>query len=260
MILLVLCAARVAAADNDQIMHRVNVVLFPHEGEPAEPAKLELGYGGLPNSDNPPPIIAHAADGKSVWVATELAIPMTPCGEMDMPSCDGQAPMPNESHASVLFDGGNAEHPLIIHVGESLTSAEQAKAKPKALPALERKIEPGAEDAVKLFESTLADPKAFAKTVSDRKDVVLYGSDQKERFVGGAKVRATLDKWHLAIAVHDGIQAGVTSSKTVAWLAANVDVRSTPKTKPTPYRLTAIYERTGHAWKLVLVHFSFVKA
>ena len=44
--------------------------------------------------------------------------------------------------------------------------------------------------------------------------------------------------------------------------ARNVEVRdaSQPKAKATPYRLTAIYERTGSAWKLVLVHFSFVKA
>jgi hypothetical protein len=265
-VLAILCIARPAAADDDHVLHMFNVQMWDHHDEPAEAPKLVFGAGGYPNSPSPAPIIAHAADGKSVWVASDLAIPQMPCGEMDMPSCDPSWQPDNESHASVLFDGGNAEHPLVLHVGDNVTAAEQAKAKPKQLPALEPKVEPGAEDAVKLFAATLADPKAFAKTVSDRKDVVLYGSDRKERFVGGKQVRATLEKWHLAIAVRDGIVAGVTRSKTVAWVAANVEVRDagstvTPaKAKTTPYRLTVIYERTGTAWKLVLVHFSFVKA
>lgn len=118
-----------------------------------------------------------------------------------------------------------------------------------------------AAEVVALFERSLAAPADLAASVSTRKDVVLYGSEMKERYVGGAKVRAQLKKWNLAFEVRDGIQAGVTSNKKVTWVAANVDGR--PAKKPTaraiPYRVLFIYEQTGtNAWQLVQAHFSFV--
>lgn len=117
----------------------------------------------------------------------------------------------------------------------------------------------GADDAVKLFESTLGDPKAFAKTVSDRKDAVLLGSAKGERFVGGAKIRAKLAAWNLALQVRGGIQAGLSQNNSFAWVAANVDARPAKGAKdkpPAPYRLLAIYEKTAGGWKLVSVSFS----
>lgn len=119
----------------------------------------------------------------------------------------------------------------------------------------------GAEDVVKVFEASLGDPKAFAATVSDRADVVLYGSELAERTVGGAKVKAKLSAWKLAFKVRDGIQAGVTKSRRVAWVAANVDATSTkkPKNPSEPYRVLALYEKTGSEWKLVQAQFSFDK-
>jgi hypothetical protein len=262
LLLLVALLATRAVADkpSETAVHRLNLILWQHD-PPAEKPVLELSTAGLPTSGDPKPIIAAAADGKSVWVAAELAVPMQPCNGMDLPDCPKGWHPDNEAHASALFDGANADHPLLLHAAESISASEQAKALAnKVVPnTLERRIGACAEDAVKLFESTLADPKAFAKTVSDRKDVVLYGSEQSERFVGGAKVRAALDKWHLALTVRDGVQAGATASKTVVWIAANVDARNAtkPKEPATPYRMSAIYERTGDAWRVVLVHFSF---
>jgi len=42
------------------------------------------------------------------------------------------------------------------------------------------------------------------------------------------------------------------------WVGANVDARpaASPKARPTPYRVLAIYEHTGDTWKLVLLSFS----
>jgi len=93
-----------------------------------------------------------------------------------------------------------------------------------------------------------------------RKDVVLYGSELSERTVGGDNVKAKLAAWKLAFKVRDGIQAGLTASKTVAWVAANVDATSlkNPKDKPTPYRALFLYEKTAGTWQIVHAHFSFV--
>ena len=116
----------------------------------------------------------------------------------------------------------------------------------------------GAEGVVALFETTILESRTLAGTVSDRKDVVLYGSESAERYVTGAKAKAQLTKWQLGFAVRDGVQAGLSANKQVAWVAANVDARSLkrPKDKPLPYRVLFVYEKAGDAWKLVLLHFS----
>ena len=110
---------------------------------------------------------------------------------------------------------------------------------------------------VALFRASLADPKRLVASVSKRKDAVLLGSAPKETFVGGAKVAATLAKWKLELDVRDGVAAGVTASKTVAWIAANVDA-TTRTGDAIPYRLLALYEyEKGKAWRLVAITFSF---
>ena len=56
-----------------------------------------------------------------------------------------------------------------------------------------------------------------------------------------------------------GVQAGLTKSQTVAFVAAVVEATSVknPKAKPSPYRVFAIYEKTITSWKLVSLHFGF---
>ena len=52
------------------------------------------------------------------------------------------------------------------------------------------------------------------------------------------------------------IRAGVTKSKTVASIAADVDARSAKSKTSAPYRLTVVYEKTGTGWKIVQIHLS----
>lgn len=110
-----------------------------------------------------------------------------------------------------------------------------------------------------VFEKSLGDPKALAATVSGREEVALFGSAPDERTEGGAKVKAELLGWKLAFKVRDGIQAGLSESKNVGWVAANVDATAIEHTKNAaaqPYRVLVIYEKTGDAWKLVQASFS----
>jgi hypothetical protein len=199
-------------------------------------------------------VVGHAVDGKAAWVAVDVDyFPI--CG---MAECMHQPPAAR-GHATLVYDGATKPRPIAWHVAYAVTGKEQAKAAAKGtLPdALPRKIDAGAEDVAKQFEATVGDAKALAKTVSDRKDVVLYGSELAERYVGGAKVRAQLLKWGLAFKVRDGVQAGVTASKTVAWVAANVDAGKPGDKKPTPYRALFVYEKHDAAWQVVQIHFSF---
>ncbi len=198
--------------------------------------------------------VAYAADGSAAWVAADLWA-SSPCG---MDSCMHAKPDP--MHATALYDKAGGWQPVTWLASRVYGGAEQAKAVAHGvkLMGLARKVD-GAEEVVKQLEATIGDAKALAATVSARKDVVLYGSDLGERYVGGPRVRAKLIAWALAFKVHDGIQAGVTSSKTVAWVAANVDATSAkhPKDKPVPYRMLFVYENTGGAWQLVQAQFSF---
>ena len=198
--------------------------------------------------------VAYAADGTAAWVAADIWASAV-CG---MASCMHDKPDP--MHATALYDKAGGWQPVTWLASRVYSGAEQAKAIAAAVKLMEiaRKID-GAEDVVNQVEATIGDAKALAATVSARKDVVLYGSDLGERYVGGAAVRAKLVAWNLAFKVRDGIQAGVTSSKTVAWVAANVDASSAkhPKDKPVPYRMLLVYEKTGSAWQLVQAQFSF---
>ena len=203
-------------------------------------------YASLSMGDIDPQnvVIGFSSDGKDAFVASDLR---------EYGDCGGSGNCGvtlGWLHASILYekDGGRWE-PAVWHVAELSAGA--------AGDPIARKIE-DADDAVKVFETTLGDPKAFAKTVSDRKEVVLYGSDKGERFVGGAKVKGKLTSWNLTLTVHDGVQAGLSSGKTLAWVAANVDARPAkkPKAAAQPYRVLVIYEKTGATWKIVSLMFS----
>lgn len=212
-----------------------------------------LGDFGGP-VDGAPVIIGKSADGKAAWIAVDLEYGFA-CG---MEGCD-KIRWPR-AHVSAVFD--DTGHAVTWHVGQVSALDDRkhppAKLVPKAPDKLPDGIDAGAEDVVKLFKASSADPAALAKTVSDRKDAVLFGSEKPERYVGGAKIRAQLAKWGLGFAVRDGVQAGLSASKTVAWLAANVDAAKKGSKKTTPYRVSAIYEKTAAGWQLVVLHFSSV--
>lgn len=194
-------------------------------------------------------IKAVAADGSAFWISSDIRGGGL-CGLNDCPKGDKGKLM----HVTALFDkDGKA---VAWHIARAVTASEQTKAVAAGVTpsTFDKGIDKGAEDAAKLFETTIGDGKALAASVSDRKDVVLYGSAPTERIVGGAKVKAQLAKWNLVLTPTSGIQAGVVGS--VAWVAANVDSqpKKGSKAKPVPYRALFIYE----SGKLVNAHFSFL--
>ena len=195
------------------------------------------------------PKVAFAADGSASWIAAGLMDTQI-CGmegcEKIVAKARRDAERKPPYHATALVDG---DQPIVLHVGSTGAGVGHGA-------AMTAQIDDAANDAVKLFESTIGDPSVFAATVSTRKDVVLFGTEATERFIGGDVVRATLVKWGLSFATVGGIRAGTTKSKTVAWVAADVDARAKKATKPAPYRLTVIYEKTGANWRIVQIHFS----
>jgi hypothetical protein len=210
------------------------------------------------------PTIATAADGRAAWAATTarrgsqcagLTGTIDKCKDYEEPSV-----------AVLLLYEQDAKdkkrwNPVVVHSAIPLTAKDYTKRVADAkLDPIANKIDSAAEPAVAVFKASLADPKALATSVSKRKDVVLLGSAPKEKFVGGAKVAATLAKWKLALSVRDGIAAGVTTSKTVAWVATNVDAK--PESgATTPYRVLALYElEKGKDWHLVALSFSYTSA
>ena len=234
---------------------------FTHYKAHVSPAtrKAALGneLGGMTYARD---VNAMAADKSAYWIATDIIELQIGCGSAPCPP--PPPPPPAEMHATFLYARGKAGWDLIVWDLAAVVSGKDQAASlklntpPEEIP---KKIDAGAEEVVKLFETSIADHKTMAATVSTRKDVVLFGNEAKERAVGGAKVKAKLETWKLGFKVRDGIQAGL-ASKTVAWVAANVDARSAkkPKADPVPYRLLAIYEKTGAEWKLVHAHFSFI--
>jgi hypothetical protein len=201
------------------------------------------------------PTIAVATDGTALWLAGDGG-QYARCDVLG-PDCLHTPPV-QLLHVTALFDDGK---PIVGMVTEPISDVDAAKAvaKGQKLPAFERDIAAAAADAARLFEASIADPKLLVASVSDRRDVVLFGSAPKETWIGGKTVRDQLAAWKFAFKVHDGIVAGTTASQTVAYVAANVDARPAgkPDAKPVPYRALFVYEKVKGAWQLVHAHFAF---
>lgn len=231
---------------------------FDVEGGTLVDAEPSEGGGAPMHTEAAKRVFALGATDKSVaWAAFDLK---RWSGCDDAKACKGKAPFATLHVAMLLEKGRNGWTSGVFHYAEPFTHKAYKKALKdgKTLSPLAKKIDAGAEDAVKVFEASIGDPVKLAATVSPRKDVVLYGSDLPERYVGGAAVKKQLLKWDLSLKVRDGIQAGVSKGKTVAWVAANVDARPVKvMALPTPYRLLAIYEKVGTSWQLVQASFSF---
>lgn len=219
--------------------------------------QLPGAYGPQPTPKNQ--VVAWAADKSAAWAVADIRV-TDPCIADGHTNCAKLAELAWD-HAVVVVDYRKAPRIVAWSVENTVSDAAQAKAvKAGILPAkLERKIDAGAEDAVKQLEATLGDPKAFAASVSDRKDAVLFGSDKAERYTGGAAIKAELAKWGLKLAVRDGVQAGPAGTSLV-WIGANVDATPVkqPKAAPVPYRLFAVYEKTSSGWQLVAASFGAI--
>ncbi len=203
------------------------------------------------------PVVAWSGDKHTGWIAADAA----EYGYCGADECAKDPPIAMH-HVAIVFD--DAGQPIVWHDVVAVSDKDQAKALAKGvtLTPMSEAIEPGAEDAVKVFEGSIGDAKALAATVSARKDVVLFGSAPAERFVGGAAVKAQLARWNLVMTVRDHVRAGVASNGNVAWVAAKLDAKpaKNAKAKPSPYRALFVYEKTGGAWQLVQASFSFVAA
>lgn len=199
--------------------------------------------------------VALTADGAAAWLAVDQR-EVGDCGG-DGPGC-GKTLMTRKVGA-VFERGKDGWLPVVWDVANDVSDAQQqgALGDGKQLAAIAPAVD-GADDAVRLFTSTIGDPKALAGTWSVRKDVVLLGSSTGEHYAGAA-AKAKLAAWRLAFKVHDGVRAGVTSNGALAWVAASVDAAPAgkPKAKATPYRALFVYLRARDRWELVLAQFSF---
>jgi hypothetical protein len=272
----------------------------PTAGVTAALATIIAGYGNIPKAMKPPrfaitnddvaespgdwggllvptrapsgtlraPLAGVSADGTGGWVATDIAVarcqrganPNDSSGDssyFEDENCMWEQPGAFARGALVVTRVGEAWQPVAWH----LYGVAPRYVGPAPLTALTAKLEPGAKDAAALFEASVGDPRALIKTLSPRKDVVLFGSAKAERFVGAAQIGATLTRWNLGFKPRGATVAG-TAGPSVAWVAANLEATSLGKTKgkPSLYRALFVYERVADAWLLVQASFSDVAA
>jgi ketosteroid isomerase-like protein len=207
------------------------------------------------------PDIAKVDASKTVVISVDpdTAVISTHLGEYASCGKDGCKTPDSYLRATAVFEkGASGWQPLAWSITPSIPSSSQQD-------AIDDNISPdkltrdvtGAEDAVHVFEATIADPKTFAGTFSDRKEILMFGSEMPERFAG-AKAKTQLSSWNFAFSVRDGVRAGVSKSGNVAWVAANVDAKPAKQknAKPLPFRVFAVYEKIATTWKLVQLQFS----
>lgn len=271
-----------AAQDGDRALDS-EVMAIAHDGNdsdiPVSPSLFALNPDGAASGakavagrprlssdhvDVQKAVYERSGDTDTAWFAADLAEGELGCG---CGPCPPRPPPPvPKFHATGVLERDQGEWRWVAwHIARPVDAKTQAKALAagRTPPPLARAVSKDAEAAVKVFEASIGDPKKFAETIyMARKDIVLYGSELRERTVGGAKVKAKLLAWNLGFKVRDGIVAG--RAGAIAYIAANVDAISMkrPKDKPVPYRLLALYEASGPAskggWQLVSAHFSFI--
>jgi hypothetical protein len=197
--------------------------------------------GGI-DSDLTGVAIGLAADGKAAWLAGDIRF-TGDCG--GGPTCGMTL---GRAHVSGVFELGATGWDAVVW--------DIVGATDPAIDAIPAKVDAGAEGAVKVFQATIGDPKALAASVSSRKDVLLFGSEEGERFAG-AKVKAQLAAWKLAFKLNGGLRAGIAASGSVAWIAADLDATRVgdPKHAVMTYRALFVYEHAGNAWRLVQAQF-----
>lgn len=195
--------------------------------------------------------VGVAGDGQAAWVGLD-SIFISECGGYKV-KCPGNA----ELHVTLVAEKRKTGWvPLVIDHANTIRAKQQA-AEDAKLDDVPAKVE-GAEDAVKVFTASIGDPKALVASMSARKEVQLFGTENGERYFGDA-ARAKLAAWKLAFKLRDGVRAGVTASGSLAWVAANVVSTAKVKAgaKPAEYRVLFVYEHAAGKWQLVQAHFSF---
>jgi len=222
-----------------------------------QPTNADEALAGFPDvsvADSSKTIVG-TTDADTAWISTHLGEHYAACGKA---GCAKEAP-DAWLRATAAFEKSNGTwQPIAWAITPAIPGTSQQE-------ALEGNINPdalsrstaGADDVAKLFEGSIGDPKKFAATFSDRKEVVMFGSELPERFVG-KQAKAQVTSWNFAFSVRDGVRAGVSKSGNLAWVAANVDAKpvKSPKAKALPFRAFALYEKAGADWKLVSLQFS----
>jgi ketosteroid isomerase-like protein len=218
---------------------------------PASIQETQRGFPDIAKVDSTKTLVV-AVDPSTAVISTHLA-EYYACGKDGCKNPDGWL------RATVVFEkGAGGWQPLAWSITPSIPSSSQQD-------AIDDNISPdklgrdlgGADDAVHVFEATIGDPKTFAATFSNRNEVVMFGSEMPERFVG-PKAKAQLAAWNFAFGVRDGVRAGLSKSGNVAWIAANVDAKPAKQkdAKALPFRVFAVYEKIATTWKLVHLQFS----
>ena len=220
------------------------------------PPSLEVARMGFPDTALADPKKTQVAmpTPDTAWISAYVG-EYSQCGKN---GCAKSTPDSTVRALALFEKAADGWQPVAWSITPSIHVKAQADAIDEAVfpDAITSKSE-GADAVVTLFTTSLVDPKGFAATFANRKDVALTGSELGERYVG-PQAKATIARWGFGYTVRDGTRAGVTKSGTVAWIAANVDARSLkkPNAKALPFRVFALYEKIGERWKLVQIQFS----
>src|SRR5262249_21206221 len=221
--------------------------------QPANWGEATMGFPETAVADAGKTLVVQPDENTAV-IATHLG-EYASCGKA---ACAKQAPDSTLRATAVLEKVNGNWQPIAWAITPAIVSAAQQDAIDQGImPDKIARNTAGADEVAKQFETTAGDPKAFAASFSDRKEVVMFGSELPERYVGG-KAKAQITSWNFAFKLRDGLRAGVSKSGNLAGVAAKVDAMSVKnaKAKPIRFRVFAVYEKTAAGWKIVEMQFS----
>ncbi|HJZ88421.1 MAG TPA: nuclear transport factor 2 family protein [Polyangia bacterium] len=195
-------------------------------------------------------VIGVAADRRAAWVADEI--------DYTLAAPDGEKKL--HFRMTALLGYREAEWRILAAHYSVPVPHEQAfrdaGAHALKLPTdVGTGVAAGAQPLVDLFRHGIADPAASVKWISDRPDVVIFGTAPGERH-DGATIKKTLAGARMAakLMVTGGIRAGLSPSGGAGWVAGNAVVSI--GALEIPMRTLELYALEGGAWRLVCAHSS----
>lgn len=119
-------------------------------------------------------------------------------------------------------------------------------------------VQRGADVLVNLYESGMANPSTLEETISDRQDVIAFGSAADEVHSGGAALKTAWRQFLEAeprLTPIGGVRAGLSPDGELGWVASNVDIQIDEVRMP--YRFFLVYLREPEGWRIVGWHDSY---
>jgi ketosteroid isomerase-like protein len=198
--------------------------------------------------------VVPSASGKAAWLVADVTA--------HMPDLEGTGHHDEVVRASAFLSQRDDHHWWIgaLHWSQAFPDIAPAKCEPDEPMHFGFMIPKNLYEEVEAVLDAIAGGKLAALQSDDRRAIAI-GSAPKQRFTGGAAIKAVLKKWHLGAAPRDSAHrmdafpavTGNAWSGDLMWVVTSVRAAAP---LCADYRALFVLAREANTWKIVHQHYS----